>query len=392
MDFSTRKLIIVTVISDLVTDYRVHKVCQTLHEQGWGVILVGCTKKTNIPLELRDYQTYRLSTIFKKSVFFYAEFNLRLFFWLLNKKANLYLGNDLDVMPAMMLTSFYHKKKLVYDSHEYFLGMAGLVHKPFRRAIWALLEKRVFSNLKHIYTVSDTIRELYEKDYKKKILVVRNLPSLHSLKQNLTQEEIGLLKSIEKLIPENKNILFSQGAGINHYRGYEELILSMNFIRGDRFHLVILGDGDAIPDLRKLIEQNQLNKKITLIPRIPFSLLGYITRKAHLGFSIDKPVLINQQFSLPNKLFEYLHSGVPVLASRLVEQEKIINKYNVGTFIENHEPAHIAEKIIEIFENRPLIETWKQNTALVIRDLNWEKESEIIIDIFKQVQEEMVNQ
>ncbi len=67
-------------------------------------------------------------------------------------------------------------------------------------------------------------------------------------------------------------------------------------------------------------------------------MLGHFTRKAQLGISIDKPSVLNHKYSLPNKLFEYLHAGVPVLASRLVEQERIINHYDVGGFIEDHQP------------------------------------------------------
>jgi len=93
---------------------------------------------------------------------------------------------------------------------------------------------------------------------------------------------------------------------------------------------------------------------------------------------------------LPNKLFEYLHAGVPVLASRLIEQERIINQYQVGAFIDNHQPEDIAGKIKEIFEHGEKLKTWKENTVRVREELNWENESKIIIDIFKQVERDSV--
>src|SRR5579864_4697470 len=95
-----QKLVVVTVISDLVTDYRVHKICQTLHENGYRVLLTGSMNKRSLPLKQRDYQTYRLKTWFGKTFLFYVEYNIRLFFRLLREKAGIYLGNDLDVMPA----------------------------------------------------------------------------------------------------------------------------------------------------------------------------------------------------------------------------------------------------------------------------------------------------
>ncbi len=105
-----RKQIIVTVISDLVTDYRVHKICQTLHDDGYRVLLIGTRNKRSLTLKARDYQTDRIKMWFRGSMFFYAEFNLRLFFRLYNSKADIYLGNDLDVMLATLLIADMKRK------------------------------------------------------------------------------------------------------------------------------------------------------------------------------------------------------------------------------------------------------------------------------------------
>ena len=166
-----RKLITVTVISDLVTDYRVHKICQTLYNEGYGVHLIGSSKKRSLALKSRDYQTDRIKTWFNRSALFYAEFNIRLFFRLLRQKPDIFLGNDLDVMPATMLSARLRKKPVVYDSHEYFLGMAGMEKKPFRRNIWKYIEARIFARLKYMYTVSDSIRNLYLKSIMKSFLL-----------------------------------------------------------------------------------------------------------------------------------------------------------------------------------------------------------------------------
>jgi glycosyltransferase involved in cell wall biosynthesis len=385
-----RKLIIVTVISDLVTDYRVHKICQTLHDEGYRVLLVGSRRKTSLGLKERDYQTHRLKMLFGKSALFYAEFNIRLFCWLLFRKGDIYLGNDLDVMLATQLVAGIRKKPLVYDSHEYFLGMAGLDQKPIRRSIWKRIEKMVFHRLKYMYTVCDSVRNLYRREYDKKLSVVRNLPFRENNHLSLTPEEKNWIASIDQKIPRNKRILILQGAGLNAHRGAEELVFSMLFLDGAQFHLLIVGGGDIFPRLEKIVAQNKLQEKITLIPKVPFAVLDHFTRQAHLGLSIDKPSVINHRYSLPNKLFEYLHAGVPVLASRLVEQEKIINHYQVGTYIEDHHPEHIAQKIREIFQDTALWEQWKENTRLVREELNWENESKIIVDIFKQVERDSV--
>ena len=165
----------------------------------------------------------------------------------------------------------------------------------------------------------------------------------------------------------------------------------MLFLDAADFHLLIIGGGDVMGNIEKIIAQNKLSEKITLIPKVPFAVLGHFTRKAQLGLSIDKPSVLNHKYSLPNKLFEYLHAGVPVLASRLFEQERIINHYDVGGFIEDHHPEHIAQKIKEIFADPETLKRWKCNTVQLKEELNWENESKIVLDIFKQVERDSVN-
>jgi glycosyltransferase involved in cell wall biosynthesis len=220
---------------------------------------------------------------------------------------------------------------------------------------------------------------------------VRNFPLKNPDNGIPTAEELNLLRSIEERIPGNKHLLIFQGAGINESRGAEELVLSMNFLEASGYHLLIIGGGDVFPKLVKMVDQHHLEEKITLIPKLPFALLSQLTRKAQLGISIDKSSVLNHKYSLPNKLFEYLHAGVPVLASRLIEQERIINQFEVGDFIEDYQPEHIADKIKGIFANTEQLNRWKQNTCKVRETLNWENESKIVIDIFKQVEKDSVN-
>jgi glycosyltransferase involved in cell wall biosynthesis len=381
------KRVVVSVISDLATDQRVHKVCQTLRQSGYEVHLIGSKKKHSLALDKRIYSTSRIAMIFQKKFLFYAEFNTRLFFRLLFHKADILLGNDLDVMPATWLAAALKRKPLVYDTHEYFMAMAGLDNKPMVRRVWKAVESFIFPKLRYIYTICDSFCELYEKDYQKKLLAVRNVPYLHSSEEEGHED---LLKAIDAQIPRNKFLLLFQGAGINPHRGAEELVLTMQWLDPLKFHLLIVGGGDSFPQVLALIEQHGLRDRITTIPKQPFSLLKHITRQADLGLSLDKADNINHKYGLPNKIFDYLHAGVPVLVSRLIELEKIVNAYNVGDFIENHDPAHIASCIQKVADNPGKLKIWKDNTENLRRDLNWENEGKIVLRIFKQVESETV--
>jgi len=378
------KRVIISVISDLVTDQRVHKVSLTLQEAGHDVLLIGSRRKKSLPLSVRSYPATRISMLFQKKVFFYGEFNLRLFFRLLRVKGDIFLGNDLDVMPAVWLAGRIRGKPVVYDTHEYYLGMPELDGRPRVKRIWQRIEQFIFPRLRYIYTICDSFCELYRIDYGKTLRAVRNVP--YRISAGIDQP---LPPDIENKLPRDKFFLLFQGAGINPERGVEELVMAMPYLDPARFHLVIIGGGDIFGRIVDLVREKGLSDRITLIPKIPFEVLRSVTRRADLGLSLDKPTNINHIYGLPNKIFDYLHSGVPVLVSRLVELEKIVDQYQVGDYIDNHDPAHIAARIEAISRDPVKLKKWKSNTIKVIEELNWEKEGRIVVEIFEQVEQEI---
>ena len=134
------KKIIVSVTNDLTTDQRVDKVCNTLLKGGYAVLLVGKKNKNSIAIH-RNYPTKRFNLLFQKGVFFYAEFNLRLFFFLLCTKKTILLANDVDTLIPNYLVGKLQRKKLVFDSHELFSEIPELVHRPLVKKIWVAVGK-----------------------------------------------------------------------------------------------------------------------------------------------------------------------------------------------------------------------------------------------------------
>lgn len=372
--------VVIAAISDLATDQRLHKVSLTLQEAGYDVLLIGTRRRNSLPLAPRSYATRRIRLLFQKGLFFFAEFNVRLFLRLLFTKGDIFLGNDLDAIGAVWLAATLRRKPVVYDSHEYYLGMPELDGRPGVKRVWRHLESFVFPRLRYIYTICDSFKDLYYKDYGKMLGVVRNVPY-----RKAADIDVPLPKELEEKLPKDKFFLLFQGAGINPERGVEELVMAMPLLDPGCFHLVIIGGGENWDKVVQMVANNHLADRITLIPKIPFEQLRSVTRRAHLGLSLDKPNNINHIYGLPNKIFDYLHSGVPVLVSRLVELEKIVNTYDVGDFIDSHEPAHIAAKILAISSDPARMERWKQHTSRVREDLNWERESRVVVNIFEQV-------
>jgi glycosyltransferase involved in cell wall biosynthesis len=370
--------IIVSVISDLVTDQRVHKVSQTLHEMGYDVLLVGTKKSKSQPLQSRDYSTKRISMLFQKGFLFYAEWNIRLFFYLLFKKAPLLLANDLDTLPPNYFVATLKGSIVIYDTHEFFTETAELYNRDFVKRIWIGIEDFFFPRVKYIYTVNNSLADLYKQKYNKDLKVVRNLPLLQ------TTAVENAIPASSFSFPADKKILLLQGNGINENRGAEEFVLAAKLIN-NAFILVIAGNGLIIERLKTMVAANNLQQKVFFTGVLPFQQLQNLTRLAYCGFSLDKPLNINQQASLPNKLFDYLASDVPVIVSNIKEVAKIVGQYQTGIVIEDVTPEKIAAAVhlLDADGNRYL--QFKANTRSAINELNWNNEKHIIEDLFKKI-------
>ncbi len=366
--FTTKKIALVSVINDLVTDNRVAKTCETLVECNYRVVLIGRKLPHSLPLPNWSYKAVRMNLLFTKGPLFYLFFNLRLFSKLLFSKADLLVANDLDTLWPNYLVSKWKKIPLIYDSHELFCEVPELLKSPLKRKIWLKLEANIVPKLKNCITVNESIARIFEQKYKVTFHVVRNIAQYKSDFHPKTREELGL--------PFHKKIILLQGAGINIDRGAEELIDAMVYL--DNTLLLIIGGGDVWQLLGEKIKQQALESKVILVDKIPKHDLIHYTANADLGLSVDKNTNLNYFYSLPNKIFDYIHAGLPILASPLPEIAKIIETYSLGEFIENHNPVHLSEKIKSLLNSEKL-NLYKHNTRLASTELNWEKEKQKLI-------------
>ncbi len=368
------KKIIVSVINDLNTDQRVNKVCTSLTLMGFNVLLVGRKLPWSTETEKRSYSMHRMRLLFVKGPLFYAEYNFRLFLFLLFRKADLLVSNDLDTLLPNFIISRLKNIPLVYDSHEYFTETPEVINRRFVKKTWEFIEKMIFPKLKDVFTVNESIAKIFEKKYNVHVNVLRNIPPTFKPSVIKGKTELGL--------PENKNIIILQGAGINIHRGAEELIESLLYL--DHILLLIIGSGDVIELLKRQAKSLNLETKVRFIPKIPYNELYNYTVHAEIGFSLDKGTNPNYRLSLPNKLFDYIHAGTPVLVSQMVEIKRIVTQYQVGEFIESHEPRHIADKIRNMLENPEKLAFYRRNCISAAKELCWENEEKILKSVYEK--------
>ncbi len=322
------KRIIVSVTNDLVTDQRVHRSCSALVDAGCEVVLVGRLLKDSRMLS-RQYKTVRMRLLFDKKVFFYAEYNIRLFLRLFFSKADVFYTNDTDTLLANYLAARLRRKPLFFDAHELFPEMPELVGRKWVKRFWTRIEDFVFPRIAKrddmaAVTVCQSIADIYKERYGIEMAVVRNVPMEYPSDDNGYEAKADILLAH---IPADKKILLYQGA-VNMGRGIEWVIAAMPLLPD--CHFVVAGTGD---EYSRLSKENAAVPNVTFLGRVEPPVLHCLTRKAALGMSLLENKGLNYYYSLPNRLADFIQAGVPVVATDFPEIRKVVATYGVGTLV-----------------------------------------------------------
>lgn len=363
------KKIFFSVTNDIIADQRVNKIALSLTKTGASVTVIGRNLGQDYQLN-ENFRIKRFRLLFNKKFFFYAEYNVRLFFYLLFHRTEILVANDLDTLPANYMVSIIKRNTLVYDSHEYFTEVPELEGRFFVKKIWSCIEKQILPKIKYSYTVCDSLAKIYKEKYGIDMKVIRNLPVLHK------EKNTGSAR-----IFETKTIIY-QGS-LNIGRGLELMIETMQYI--DNAKLLIIGDGDIRRKLQKTVMTLNLTDKITFLGKIPFEKLSKYTQQAELGISLEEKTSLNYYYALPNKLFDYVHANIPVLVSDFPEMKTIIDKYDIGIATGIRNPKELSELIRDMLFNRVKREKWILNTKKAQMELCWQKEEKILFDLYTQI-------
>ena len=150
----------------------------------------------------------------------------------------------------------------------------------------------------------------------------------------------------------------------------------------NEFKLLIIGNGNAKNDLKNYVSKQNLKHRVKILDAVEISELYYYTYNSDIGFCLIEPTNTNKLYSLPNKLFEYLYAGIPVLVINLPELSSIITKYKVGEII-NPDNSDALIKIKKMQKT-----DYSKNIQKFQQEVNWKNEEKLFLKILN----DMVNQ
>ena len=370
------------VTNDLLTDQRADRSCRALSEAGYEVTLVGRRLPKSGVIEVRSYRCERMRLLFRRSAWFYAEYNLRLLLRLLVMKADAFYANDSDTLPACCWAARLRHKKLLFDAHELFPDVPELVGKPRVRRVWQWVERTCLPRVDAAFTVSQSVAEEYRRRYGVEMTVVRSLPR---------RIENGELK-IENWLPhpDDSQLILYQGA-VNVGRGVRELVDVMG--RLPQCRLVVAGDGDLLEELREYAAGRPWAERIRFLGRVEPHQLHALTTEADLGVCLLEDLGLSYRCALPNRVGDFAQAGVPLLATGFVEIRRVLEEYGIGAVTEpcpavkegesyNLYLGRLADTIadtLHVWHTMPQEER-DRRFACARKELCWENEKKMLLD------------
>lgn len=361
---------IVLVSNDLSTDRRVERTCSALQKCGYEVLLVGRLRKNSLPMESRSYPVRRLRLWFETQAVFYAELNIRFFFFLLFKQADLVFANDLDTLLSGYLVAALRGKRLIYDSHEYFTEVPELQKNPFARKVWLTIEQWILPKLRDTITVNQAIADIYNQKYGIQMVAVRNAPS----------QRVPLATPFLHLKTDKKVILY-QGA-LNRGRGLEWVIDAMPLL--NNVVLWVCGDGYLMDEIKQRVVDRNVSDRVVFFGKIDIEHLEHYTRCADLGLCLLSDEGQNYYYSSPNRLFDFMRVGLPVLATDFPEIRKVVERYRTGELIDHYEPAFLAQTIQRMLSQWAIMPDKTQRFHDAVEEFCWENEELHLIEVIQR--------
>jgi glycosyltransferase involved in cell wall biosynthesis len=319
-----------------------------------------------IPLKTRNLRKDLLSQMIK-----YMEWVGKISLRFRNEQITHINCHGLSSLPIGTLFKLFKRSKLIYDPHELETEANGL--SGTRKKLSKFLEKLLISYSDSIIVVNNSIAEWYKSKYSvKKVHVVKNVPYHYNYGMQIICSNV--LK--EKFEIKGDETLFIYQGGLSKGRGIQIILDAFTKVNRKK-HIVFMGRG-PLEEVIKEYEKQFSN--VHLHPAVkPEEVLRY-TSSADIGVSLIENTCLSYYYSLPNKVFEYLLSGVPMIVSDFPEMGKFVDENNCGWKVSVDSGALL--KLIERISREDIIE--KKNKVLKCKtNYGWHKEEETLLRIYK---------
>jgi glycosyltransferase involved in cell wall biosynthesis len=377
------------VLNSGTDDIRVIREAETLVSAGYSVTIVGVQRRygpvrgtTPGGVHFRHVRFEPLYVRSRPKILYLAKY-----LWtaavasvlLFRERAHVYQAHDVEALLPIYLVARLRGARIVLDSHELPLAEPGIRRFKLLTLIAEHLLATMIRRCAVIFTVSPPIADEIQRTWHTgPVHVLRNIPRYQEASRGRRFHDLlGL--------PPDQLVVLYQGQ-LYAGRGLPELVEAAASLRPNAT-VVIMGDGPVRQTIEAQIRQQDCGERVRLIPPVPYAELLAWTASADVGVMAYPPAHSrNELYCLPNKFFEYLMAGVPIVTTPLVAVKELVEHYDCGVVVNDLSPAHLAEAL-----NRLLADGLRRRElgahaqAAARTDLNWSAECQVLLQAFSDL-------
>ena len=272
----------------------------------------------------------------------------------------------------------------VYDAHDLWLGRPRRERSPIYFALnqlyYTLVERLLVHGAAATITVSPPIAQHLARRYGlEEVALVPNYPEPPA---GLHPREIRSLPGAERVRSDSALVLYV--GGLMAGRGLEELVDAMARVEGAE--LVLLGEGVLAEPLRQRAADRGIGERVHVLPPVPSMDVIDVAASANVGVSPIVPSCLNYRYSLPNKLFQYMAAGLPVVASDFPQVREVVERAGGGLVVDTQRPAQIARAINQILAEPAQAQVMGERGRRAVEErFNWATSAQALLDVYSGV-------
>ena len=388
--------VLMSEFSDYRYDARVLKQAKSLAENGYDVKLVmynssilknKISRKENFTsIEIAFKNRYRTKTVLDRIVrlFSFVKVFLNYFYYIITLEADIYHAHNFFVGWMLFLSCKLRGSIYLYDCHEIIWE-----EKEFYYKLGGFIERILINSAKFSMCPSNDRGVLIKEHYNlsKDPVILCNYPSLKSYKCIRTERKTNIYTNLS--IKSDSIILLYTGM-ISVYSRLQDKVICALPMLPDNLYFIIVGFGHKreIQYLMKTANENNVQHRVIILPpRNHDELLEFATH-CDIGISLLKNIGLPYRYHALNKFYEYVASGLAVLASDFPTFNQEIN-YNpigkIGEVCSEENPNRIAFNINKMIKNDSYKEYKVNSKQLFIKNWNWENQSKYLMSNYENL-------
>ncbi|PLX66974.1 MAG: hypothetical protein C0603_09910 [Denitrovibrio sp.] len=330
-----------------------------------------------------DFTTLIINFLLKRHrLFCIFDFNKRIMQFCDNSSTtyDIVHSHDLNTLIFGYRYKKKYKTKLIYDSHELYLERNRFdSYSLLGKKIRVMVERKMIRKCDDVITVNVSIADYLADIYKVPVpKVIMNIPSA---KEPVKRDESFSIRK-QLSIPDDKMILLYSGA-ITFNRGIDKVIMSLKY--NEDIHMVCMGYGaDKFKDdLVNTAKESGVIDRFHFFGPVPGNQVTSYAASADIGVAPIENVCLSYYFCSPNKLFEYLLAGLPVITSNFPEMSRLVDEFGIGLTFDPSSPEDIARTIKEALVSEEIRSNVISKTREVISKYCWENEEKKLINMYE---------